>query len=76
MKKSAFLLGLVAIASLCLTACGNSKDFTMSFDEAYDIARDLLTNGSTIPSDIVYQAQFRQGSYVYKQIGNTYFCGK
>ena len=44
--------------------------------EAYDIARDLLTNGSTIPSDIVYQAQFRQGSYVYKQIGNTYFCGK
>lgn len=42
---------------------------------AYDIARELLTNGSTIPSDVVFQAQFRQGSYVYKQIGNTYFCG-
>ena len=42
---------------------------------AYDIARELLINGSTIPEDVVYQAQFRQGSYVYKQIGNTYFCG-
>lgn len=42
---------------------------------AYEIARELLTNGSTIPNNVVFQAQFRQGSYVYKQIGNTYFCG-
>jgi hypothetical protein len=49
MKKSAFLLGLLAITSLCLTACGNSKDYTMSFDEAYDTAnhsalQDILIN--------------------------------
>lgn len=49
MKKSVFLLGLLAIPSLCLTACGNSKDYTMSFDEAYDVAnhsaiQDILIN--------------------------------
>lgn len=44
-------------------------------ENAYEIARELLTNGSTIPSEVVFQAQFKQGSYVYKQIGNTYFCG-
>lgn len=44
-------------------------------ENAYKIARELLTNGSTIPSDVVFQAQFKQGSYTYKQIGNTYFCG-
>ena len=49
MKKSAFLLGLLVITSLCLTACGNSKDYTMSFDEAYDTAnhsalQDILIN--------------------------------
>lgn len=44
-------------------------------DEAKQIARELLKNGSTIPSDVVFQAQFKQGSYVYQRIGNTYFCG-
>ena len=44
-------------------------------ERAYEIARGLLTNGSSIPNDILFQAQFKQGSYVYRQIGNTYFCG-
>ena len=44
-------------------------------ERAYEIARDLLTNGSSIPNDVLFQAQFKQGSYVYRQIGNTYFCG-
>ena len=53
MKKSAFLLGLLSIATLCLTACGNSKDYTMSFDEAYDVAnhsalQDILTNSENV----------------------------
>ena len=39
MKKSALFLGLLAVASLCLTACGNSKDYTMSFEEAVDAAK-------------------------------------
>lgn len=44
-------------------------------ERAYEIARDLLTNGSSIPNDVLFQSQFKQGSYVYRQIGNTYFCG-
>ena len=44
-------------------------------DSAYTIARELLTNGSTIPQSVLFQSQFRQGSYTYKIIGNTYFCG-
>lgn len=39
MKKSAFFLWLVSIASLCLTACGNSKDYTMTFEEVLDLSR-------------------------------------
>ena len=34
----------------------------------------LLENGSQIPSNVLYQAEFEQGSSVWKQIGNTYFC--
>ena len=39
MKKSAFFLWLVSIASLCLTACGNSKDYTMTFEEVLDLSK-------------------------------------
>lgn len=57
MKKSAFLLGLLAIASLCLTACGNSKDYNMSFDEAYDAAnhsaiQDILLNSDNFQQSL------------------------
>lgn len=40
----------------------------------YDLAEDLIENGSYIPAKVVYQAEFLQGSGLYKQIGNTYFC--
>lgn len=40
----------------------------------YDLAEDLIENGSYIPATVVYQAEFLQGSGLYKQIGNTYFC--
>ena len=43
-------------------------------DRCYEIATDLLTNGSVLPEDVVFQAQFIQGSDVYEKIGNTYFC--
>ena len=57
MKKSAFLLELLAIASLCLTACGNSKDYTMSFDEAYDAAnhsalQDILSDSESFQQSL------------------------
>lgn len=39
-----------------------------------DAARWLLTYGSQIPANVVYQAQFRQGRGVWKRIGNEIFC--
>ena len=42
--------------------------------EAYDIARDLIMNGTNYPSDVVFQAEFTQGSEIYRHISNTYFC--
>lgn len=50
------------------------------FDEIHEICRDVLDNGSKIPSDVVYVAQFKQGSSVWAQrydsvLGGThYWC--
>jgi spore germination cell wall hydrolase CwlJ-like protein len=41
-------------------------------DIAWEIAEELLTEGTTVDG-IIYQAEFQQGK-IYKQIGNTYFC--
>jgi len=51
MKKSIFLLGLLTIAGITLTACG-SKNYEMSFDEALEIAshsalQDILANNES-----------------------------
>ena len=47
--------------------------------EALAVAIDLLENGSKLPGDIVWQANFRQGSYTYLTISTSYstmyFCG-
>lgn len=45
-------------------------------ERAYRIAMYLLNNGSIFPSDVVYQAEFKQGSGVYSKIQNIYFCHK
>ncbi len=42
--------------------------------QAIDVAVYLLENGSQYPYYVLYQSQFKQGSHVYKKIGNTYFC--
>jgi hypothetical protein len=39
-----------------------------------EVADYLLRNGSQLPSNVIYQAQFKQGSGVYVQIGNQIFC--
>lgn len=43
-------------------------------DQAYNNAKFVYENGSQIPSNVVYQAEFTQGSGIYKQIANMYFC--
>ena len=41
---------------------------------AIDNARYVLANGVTIPTNVVFQAQFRQGRGVWKYIQGHYFC--
>ena len=48
-------------------------------EEAVDVAKELLENGSAIDSSVVWQAEFPQGSGTYDTIGSPwgtvmYFC--
>lgn len=43
-------------------------------ERCYEIAEDLLRNGSVLPPDVIYQAEFEQGSGVAVKIDNMYFC--
>ena len=45
-------------------------------ERCIEIARDLLENGSVLPENVVFQAEFKQGDGVYDYIDNTYFCYK
>lgn len=39
-------------------------------------AEYVIHNGSTLPDNVLFQAQFIQADGVYKKIGNQYFCYK
>lgn len=41
---------------------------------AWEIAEELLTEGTQLDERIVYQAEFKQGSGVYEKRGRTYYC--
>lgn len=45
-------------------------------DRAWEIANDLLYYGSMLPDDVVFQAEFTQGSGIYIKEQNMYFCFK
>jgi spore germination cell wall hydrolase CwlJ-like protein len=47
-----------------------------ALERAWKIAKQVLENRDNIPIpvNVVFQAEFKQGSGVYKQIGNTFFC--
>ncbi|MBQ3380124.1 MAG: cell wall hydrolase [Clostridia bacterium] len=40
----------------------------------YDNAKAAAYGNVECPSDVIFQAQFRQGRGVYERDGNTYFC--
>ena len=42
--------------------------------QVYQWAEELLTTGALGPDNLVFQAEFVQGSEVYDHIGNQYFC--
>ena len=54
----------------------NKNYFKEPSERAWKIAKDLLTNGSALPEDVVYQAEFKQGSRTYIVEQNMYFCSK
>ena len=41
---------------------------------AVDCAKRLLAGERFCPENVLFQAEFRQGTGVYKKIGKTYFC--
>ena len=43
-------------------------------ERCYEIAEELLRYGSVLPENVLYQAQFEQGSGVYSYQDNLYFC--
>ena len=45
-------------------------------DICVKISKDLLQNGSKLPDNVVFQAEFKQGDGVYKYIDDMYFCYK
>lgn len=40
------------------------------------VAHDLIDNGSALPGNVIFQAEFTQGDGIYVHLGNTYFCYK
>lgn len=46
--------------------------------EVLEVAKDLLENGSKFPGDVIYQANFPQGTGTYKTLSTSYstmyFC--
>lgn len=62
MKKSIFLLGLLTVAGVCLTACG-SKNYEMSFEEALKIAnhselQEILLNAENFEQNLDLSTNF------------------
>ena len=43
-------------------------------ERCYQLAHDLLTFGSRLPENVIYQSQFKQGSKVYSYLDGTYYC--
>ena len=58
-------------------SCVNNGHIEFEYNQrAYNVAEDLLTSGSCLPSNVVYQAQFEQGDGVYVKVQHMYFCYK
>lgn len=41
----------------------------------WEVAEELLRNGSVLPRNVVFQSQFKQGDFVYALIDGEVFCG-
>lgn len=43
--------------------------------DAYEVASKLIRSGSKLPEDVLYAAEFKQGT-VYDYVAGTYYCYK
>lgn len=42
--------------------------------QSYDVAQRLLEGERVLPANVIYQAEFEQGSGIYKHVSGFYFC--
>lgn len=55
--------------------CVKNGHINRDYDDlAWEVAVAVLEEGTWIPENVVYQAEFVQGSGVWEQVGRTYFC--
>ena len=45
-----------------------------TIDHCYDVARRILDGERVCPDNVLFQAEFEQGSGIYKQFDGFYFC--
>ena len=67
MKRTTLFLWLLTIATLWLTACDNSTDYNMSFDEAYDIS-----SHSAFEDMLLHTKNFQQTFDVSTNVDNEW----
>ena len=55
--------------------CVSNNHINREYDDvAWEVAEELLEEGTTIDERVTYQAEFEQGSGVYEKRGRTYYC--
>lgn len=66
----------IALAPNQYTCFNGPNAYRDPTDLNIEVAKELILYGSVLPSNVIFQAQFKQGQGVYIQLGNTYFCWK
>ena len=64
----------VAYAPGQYSPVGSARWYTEPNERSYEIATELLEQGSVLPPDVVWQANFTQGKGVYIYQEGMYFC--
>lgn len=66
----------IALAPKQYTCFNGPNAYRDPTDLNIEVAKELILYGSVLPSNVIFQAEFKQGQGVYIQLGNTYFCWK
>lgn len=56
------------------SSCGSRLWDIPITERSLEIAQELIDTGSKYPSNVLFQAEFTQGSGVYEKVQNMYFC--